>query len=55
MELLLAGIGVGMILWHLEGVTSGHEEVDVLLSLMVISVGGNFLEAGTWVTPAIGT
>ena len=47
MELLLAGIGVGMILWHLEGVTSGSEEVDGLLSLMAISVDSNFLGTGT--------
>ena len=55
MELLLAGIGVCMILQHLERVTSGPEEVDGLLSLMAISVDGNFSEAGTWVTPTMGT
>ena len=55
MELLLAGIGVGLILQHLEGVTSGPQEVDGLLSLMAISVDGNFLEAGTLVTPTMGT
>ena len=54
-ELLLASIGVGMILWHLEGVTSGPEEVDGLLSLMAISVDGDFLGTGTWVTPAMST
>ena len=54
-ELLWAGIGVGMILWYLEGVTSGPEEVDGLLSLMAISVDGNFSEAGTWVMPTMGT
>ena len=53
-ELLLAGIGVGIILWHLEGVTSGPEEVDGLLSLTAISVDGNFLEAGTLQTPTMG-
>ena len=54
-ELPLAGIGVGMILQHLEGVTSGPEEVDGLLSLTAVSVDGNFSEAGTWVTSAMGT
>ena len=55
MELLVAGIGVGMILQHLEGVASGSEEVNGLLSLTVISVDDNFLVTGTWVTPAMGT
>ena len=55
MELLLASIGVGMILWHLEGVTSGSEEVDSLLSLTAISVDGNFSGTGTWVTPTLDT
>ena len=55
MELLLAGIGVGMILQHLEGVTSGPDEVDGLLSLMAVSVDGNFLGTGTWVIPTMGT
>ena len=54
-EVLLTGIGVGMILWHLEGVTSGSEEVDGLLSLMAIAVHGDFLGTGTWVTPAMST
>ena len=55
MELLLASIGVGMILQHFEGVTSGSLEVDGLLSLIAISVDGNFLGTGTWVTPTMGT
>ena len=55
MELLLASIGVGMILQHLEGVASGSEEVDGLLSLMAVAVDGDFLGTGTWVTPAMGT
>ena len=55
MELLLASIGMGMIFWHLEGVTSASEEVDGLLSLMAISVDGDFLGTGTWVNPTMGT
>ena len=54
-ELLLASIGVGMILQHLEGVTSGSEEVNGLLSLTVVSVHGNLSVTGTWVTPTMGT
>ena len=54
-ELLLVSIGVGVILWHLKGVTSGPEEVDGLLSLMAVSVDGNFSGTGTWVTPIMGT
>ena len=55
MELLLTGICVGMILQHLEGVTSGSEEVDGLLSLTAVAVDGDFLGTGTWVTPTRGT
>ena len=55
MELLLTSIGVGMILWHLEGVTSGSKEVDGLLSLKAIAVDGDFSGTGTWVTPTMGT
>ena len=55
MELILACIGVGMILQLLEGVTSGSEEVDGLLSLITISVDRNFLVTGTWATPTMDT
>ena len=54
-ELLLTSIGVGMILQYLEGVTSGSEEVDGLLSLMAIAVDGNFSGTGTWVILTMGT
>ena len=54
-ELLLASIGVGMILQHLEGVTSGSEEVGGLLLLIAASVDGDFSGTGTWVTSTMGT
>ena len=55
MELLWASIGVGMILRHPEGMTSGSEEVDGLLSMTATSMDGDFLGTGAWVTPAMGT
>ena len=53
-ELLVAGIGVGMILWHLEGMTLGSDKVegDGIILLVVTSVDG---DSSTWVTPAMGT
>ena len=49
-ELLVLGIGVGMILWHLEGMTLGSDEVegDGMILLVAVSVGG---KPSTWVTP----
>ena len=54
-ELCLVGSGIGMILQHLEGVASGSEEVNGLLSLTIVSVDDNFSVTATWVTPAMGT
>ena len=53
-ELLVLGIGVGMILWHLEGMTLGSDEVEGngMILLVVISVDG---DSSPWVTPAMGT
>ena len=50
----MVGISVGIILWHLDGMTLGSDEVDsdCMLLLVAISVDGN---SSTWVTPAIGT
>ena len=53
-ELLVVGIGVSMILQHLEGMTLGSDEVEGngMILLVAISVGG---EPSTWVTPTMGT
>ena len=53
-ELLVVGIGVGMILWHLKGMTLGSDEVEGngMILLVAISVGG---EPSTWVIPTMGT
>ena len=53
-ELLVAGISVTMILWHLEGMTLGSDEVDSdgIFLLEAILVDG---DSSTWVTPMIGT
>ena len=53
-ELLVVEIGVGLILWHLEGMTLGSDEVEgnCMLLLAAASVDGN---SSTWVTPNIGT
>ena len=53
-KLLVAGIGVGMILWHLEGMTSGSDEVegDSMILLAATSVDG---DSSTWVTPTKAT
>ena len=53
-ELLVAGISVGMILWHLEGMTLQSEEVkgDGILLLAATLVNGN---PSTWITPIMGT
>ena len=50
----MAGIGVGMILWHLEGMTLGSDEVDGdgILLLEAASVDG---DSSTWGTPIMGT
>ena len=57
MELLVVGMGVGIIISHLDGMTLGSDEVDGNgpLSLMATSVDGNSSGTGTWVTPAMGT
>ena len=57
MELLVVGMGVGIILQHLEGMTLGSNEVDGngLHLLMAASVDGDSSEIGTWVTPTMGT
>ena len=53
-ELLEVGIGVDMILWHLEGMTLGSDEVEGngMILLVAILVDGN---PSTLVTPAMGT
>ena len=53
-ELLVVGIGVGIILWHLEGMTLGSDKVEGngMILLAIISVDG---DSSTWVTPAMGT
>ena len=53
-ELLVIGISVGMILWHLEGMTLGSEKVegDGMILLAAILVDG---DSSTWVTPTMGT
>ena len=53
-ELLLAGISVGMILWHLEVMTLGSDEVngDGIFLLEATSVDS---DSSTWVTPIVGT
>ena len=54
MELLVVGISVGIILWHLEGMTLGSDEVDgnCMLLLVAVSVDDN---SSTWMTPNIDT
>ena len=53
-ELLVVGIDDGMILWHLEGMTLGSEEVEgngvILLVAILVDE-----EPSTWVTPTMGT
>ena len=52
-ELLVAGISVAMILWHLEEMTLGSEfEGDGISLLAATSVNG---DSSTWVTPIMGT
>ena len=53
-ELLVVDIGVGMIFWHLEGMTVESDEVDGngMLLLAAASVDGN---SSPWVTPAMCT
>ena len=53
-ELLVAGVSVGMILWHLEGMTFGSDEVEGegIFLLAASSVNG---DSSTWVTPILGT
>ena len=53
-ELLVVGIGVSTILWHLEGMTLGSDEVEGngMVLLVAISVDGN---SSTWVIPTMGT
>ena len=53
-ELLVAGIGISMILWHLEGMTLGSDEVkgDGILLLAATSVNG---DSSMWVTPLMDT
>ena len=53
-ELLVAGIGVSTILWHLEGMTLGSDEVkgEGILLLVAPLDNGDF---STWVTPIMGT
>ena len=53
-ELLVAGISVSMILWYLERMTLGSDEVEGngIILLVATSVDGDF---STWVTPAMGT
>ena len=53
-ELLVVGIGVGMILWHLEGMTLGSDEVEGngILLLAAALVNG---DSSMWVTPIMGT
>ena len=53
-DLLVVGIGVGMILGHLEGMTLGSDEVEDngMILLVAISVDG---DSSTWVTPTMGT
>ena len=57
MKLPVVGMGVGIILLHLDGMTLGSDEVDSNgpLSLMATSVDGGSSRTGTWVTPVIGT
>ena len=47
MQLLVASISVGIILWHVEGVTLGSDEVDgdSMLLLVATSVDG---DSSTW-------
>ena len=51
------GMGVGIILLHLEQMTLGSDEVDGNgpLSLTATSVDGDSSGTGTWMTPAMGT
>ena len=53
-ELLVVGISVSMILWHLEGMTLGSDEVEGngMILLAAVSVDG---DSSTWVTPTMGT
>ena len=53
-ELLVVGTGVGIILWHLEGMTLGSDKVegDGMILLAAVSVDG---DSSTWVTPVMGT
>ena len=53
-ELLVAGIGIGMILQHLEGMVLGSAEVegDGILLLVGALVKG---DSSMWVTPTMGT
>ena len=57
MELLVVGIGVGIILLHLDGMTLGSDDVDGngLLSLTAASVDGNSSGAGLCMAPTMGT
>ena len=52
-ELLVVGIGVGIILWHLEGMTLGSDEVkgNGIILLVAILVDG---DSSTWVTSHYG-
>ena len=53
-ELLVAGIGIGMILWHLEWMTLRSDEVEGngMLLLAAASVNG---DSSMWVTPIMDT
>ena len=53
-ELLVAGISIGMILQHLEGMTLGSDEVkgDGIFLLVATSING---DSSTWVPPMMGT
>ena len=57
MELLVVGMGVGIIPLHLDGMTLGYDEFDGNgpLSVMATSVDGDSTGTGTLVTPAMGT
>ena len=53
-ELLVVGISVGIILWHLEGMTLGSDKVEGngMILLAAISVD---VDSSTWVTPTMDT
>ena len=53
-ELLVAGIGVGMILQHLKRMALGSDEIegDVIFLLKATLVTS---DSSTWVTPIMGT